>query len=113
MHEYSLAQALLARVEREAQARGASAVRRLSVRIGELAGVERELLETAYRTCRIGTLCEAAELVVKPVSVRWACSTCAQPMASGDVLTCPACGSAARLLEGDEILLERIEMEVA
>ena len=28
-------------------------------------------------------------------------------------LTCPKCGSPARLLEGDEIVLDRIEMEVA
>ena len=64
MHEYSLVRALVARVEREARARDALAVRRLSVRIGELAGVERELFESAYQASREGTLCAAAELVV-------------------------------------------------
>jgi Zn finger protein HypA/HybF involved in hydrogenase expression len=34
-------------------------------------------------------------------------------VAPGDVLTCPDCGSPARLEEGDEIVLDRIEMEVA
>ena len=113
MHEYSLVEALLARVEREAQRRNAVAVRRLSLRIGDLAGVERELFETAYATCREGTACAEAELVVRPVRVRWACSACGKDMASGDVLTCPDCRSPARLVEGDEIVLDRIEMEVA
>lgn len=57
MHEYSLAQALVERVEREALARGATAVYRVTVRIGPLAGVEPELLVTAYGQLRVGTLC--------------------------------------------------------
>ncbi len=113
MHEYSLVRALLARVEREARARNALAVRRLSVRIGALAGVERELFESAYQASREGTLCAAAELVVQPVLARWACSACARPMTAGEVLPCPDCGAPARLLGGDEIVLDRIEMEVA
>jgi hydrogenase nickel incorporation protein HypA/HybF len=113
MHEYSLVNALLARVEREALLRNAVAVRRLSLRIGDLAGVERELFERAYATCREGTVCAEAELVVRPVHVRWACSACGRSLAPGDVLTCPDCRSPARLLEGDEIVLDRIEMEVA
>jgi hydrogenase nickel incorporation protein HypA/HybF len=113
MHEYSLVRSLLARVEREARARDAIAVRRLSVRIGDLAGVERDLFESAYATCREGTVCAGAALVVRPVHVRWACSACARPVASGGVLTCPDCSAPARLLEGDEIVLDQIEMEVS
>jgi hydrogenase nickel incorporation protein HypA/HybF len=113
MHEYSLVQALLARVEREARLRSAVAVRRLSVRIGDLAGVERELFESAYASCREGTICAHAELVVRPVPVRWACSACGRVLALGDALICPACRSPARLVEGDEMVLDRIEMEVA
>jgi hydrogenase nickel incorporation protein HypA/HybF len=113
MHEYSLVQALLARVEREARLRSAVAVRRLSVRIGDLAGVERELFESAYGSCREGTVCANAELVVRPVRVRWACSACGKDLVLGDALTCPECSSPARLMEGDEIVLDRIEMEVA
>jgi hydrogenase nickel incorporation protein HypA/HybF len=113
MHEYSLAQALIARVEREARLRSAVAVRRLRVRIGELAGVERDLFESAYATCREGTVCADAELRVQPVRVRWACSACGRSLGSGGALRCPGCRCPARLLEGDEIVLDRIEMEVA
>ena len=113
MHEYSIVRALLDRVEREARARQATAVHRLQVRIGELSGVEVELLETAYRTFRERSLCAAADLEVVPVTAEWACPRCERPVAAGGFLRCPDCAVPARLVAGDEIILDRIEMEVA
>lgn len=112
MHEYSIVQALLDRVEAEAKARHATAIHRLYVRIGELSGVEASLLASAFQVFREKTLCEGAELEIESVPVRWACRSCAQAIPRGAVLRC-SCGGTARLLEGDEILLSRIEMEVA
>jgi hydrogenase nickel incorporation protein HypA/HybF len=111
MHEYSIVQALLDRVESEARARGATRVHRLSVKIGELSGVEASLLATAYAFFRERTLCEDAPLDIEPVAARWACRSCGGDVPRGGALRC-ACGGDARLLGGDEILLERIEMEV-
>jgi hypothetical protein len=51
------------------------------------------------------------ELRILPA--RWACPGCGLGIARGEVLTCPACGTPARLSAGaDEILLETVEMEV-
>ena len=113
MHEYSIVQALVDRVEREARAHNATAVHRLSVRIGALAGVEADLLASAYDICRTGTLCAGAELAIESVPARWACPDCGREVTAGEVLRCPGCGSPARLASGDEINLDRIEMEVA
>lgn len=113
MHEYSIVQALIGRVEVEARARRAQAVHALTVRLGALSGVEPELLASAYGLCREGTVCGGAELTIERAEARWACPACDWPIAKGDVLRCPGCGVAARLLGGDEIVLERIEMEVA
>ncbi len=112
MHEYSIVRALVKRVEEEARARGAAAVGRVSVRIGELSGVEVELLQTAYLTCRERTLCERAPLDVQVVPAEWICRSCRSTIAPGAALRCGACGGAAELRAGDEILLERIVMEV-
>jgi len=112
VHEYSIIQALLERVEHEAHARGALSVSRLAVRIGELSGVEQRLLETAYETFRERTLCENAALDVTFVPARWGCPACGVDIPSGAVLSCRDCGSAARLVQGEEIMLDRIEMEV-
>jgi hydrogenase nickel incorporation protein HypA/HybF len=112
VHEYSIVQALLARVEEQVRARSAVAVRRLSVRIGELSGVEPHLLASAYEVFRERTVCDGAALDVERVPAVWACSACGAPIARGGPLACRACGAPGRLTQGDEILLARIEMEV-
>jgi len=112
MHEYSLMMALMDRVAEEAAARRALAVHRVRVCLGELSGVEPELLESAFAIVRAGTLCEGAALEIERVAARWACSGCRRPMDAGERLQCPACGAPAALAAGDEILLGQIELEV-
>lgn len=113
MHEYSLVQALVERVEAEAARRGALAVHRLTVRIGELSGVDPELFRTAYDTFREGTLCEHAPLRLERVPATWSCPRCRAAIPRGAVLRCAACGVPARLDEGgDALMLDQIEMEV-
>jgi hydrogenase nickel incorporation protein HypA/HybF len=112
MHEYSLVQSLLRRVEVEARSRNAIAVHCITVRIGPLAGVEHGLFATAYQLCRTGTLCDAAQLVITGEDVAWCCDACGAPIPEGSRLTCPACDWPARLAGGDALVLERIELEV-
>ncbi len=113
MHEYSIVQALVDRVEEISRAHDARSVRSLVVKIGELAGVETELLSTAYDTFRERTCCENAKLQIVPVAARWVCSRCGREVPRAGIRRCGECGAPARLAEGDEIVLERIEMEVA
>ncbi|HVD93482.1 MAG TPA: hydrogenase maturation nickel metallochaperone HypA [Vicinamibacterales bacterium] len=113
MHEYSIVQALYDSVMTQAAARGALSVHGVSVRIGELSGVDPGLLDTAWRTFRVHTMCESAPMEVAVVPAKWACRDCAAEVARGRILRCPACGGSVRLTQGDEILLERIVMEVA
>jgi hydrogenase nickel incorporation protein HypA/HybF len=112
MHEYSVVQALIERVESEARARDASTVHRVSVRVGEASGVDVGLFEAAYATFRERTLCAHAELSVSVVPVRWGCERCGAAAIPGQVLKCATCDGLLRLVEGDELVLDRIEMEV-
>jgi hydrogenase nickel incorporation protein HypA/HybF len=112
MHEYSIVQALVDRVGAEVKAHGARSVQSVSIRIGELSGVDPDLFTTAYNTFRERTICDGAELYLTIVPARWMCERCGQRIAQGGVLRCDICGSGARLAEGDEIMLDRIEMEV-
>jgi hydrogenase nickel incorporation protein HypA/HybF len=112
MHEYSIVQALVDRVDAETKAHGATSVQRVSITIGELSGVDPDLFTTAYNTFRERTICEDAELYLTIVPALWMCERCGQRIARGAVLRCDICGSPARLAEGDEITLDRIEMEV-
>jgi hydrogenase nickel incorporation protein HypA/HybF len=111
MHEYSIVASLIDRVQQEAAAHGGTRVHRLHVKIGELAGVELDLLKTAFDTFRERTICDGAELAIEPVAATWGCTTCNRNVAKGAILRCDACGRPARLIQGDEIVLERIEME--
>jgi hydrogenase nickel incorporation protein HypA/HybF len=112
LHEYSIVASLLGRVEETLQSYKVTSVRRLHLRIGELSGIEPELLRTAYDMCRVGTPCEQADLEVHAVAARWVCRNCNAEPARGGRLACPSCGGRVALAEGDEIVLDRIELEV-
>ena len=111
MHEYSLVASMVERVEQEARSRQAVAVHRLVVSIGAVCGVEPELFASAFTLVRQGLL-ENARLDIRRCEAEWACPRCQTAIAAGGELRCSACGCPARLLRGDEILLEQIEMEV-
>jgi len=112
MHEWSIVEALLREVERHAHAHGARSVRRLHVRVGELAGVEIPLLESAYAAFRERSCCERAALEVEAVPARWQCPRCARELTPGARLRCDRCGGPPQLASGDEIVLARIELEL-
>jgi hydrogenase nickel incorporation protein HypA/HybF len=113
MHEYSLVEALVRRVEEEARKRNATRIHGLRVTIGEMAGVDPELFHTAYETFRAGTLCEGAPLTVVRHAAAWACSGCGRPIARGEPLRCSGCGAPAKLdARSDGLLLDSIDMEV-
>jgi len=81
MHEYSIVQALYEKVAAHAAAQRATGVHEVIVRIGELSGVDAELLATAWTTFNVRTMCEATPLRIARTP-------------------------------GDDIVLERIVMEV-
>lgn len=112
MHEYSIVQAILARVRETARERGATGVTSVTVRVGEAAGVEVELLRTAWEAFRGAGGVGEPRLRVLGSAVRWACRSCDVAIDAGGPLRCARCGYTARLVAGDEILLERVELEM-
>ena len=67
MHEYSLVQAMFDQIGGIVVAKGAVAVRRVRVTIGDAAGVEPALFETAYGVYRVRTFCADAPLEIARV----------------------------------------------
>ena len=116
MHEYSIIQSLVESVAAAVGDRAggrAAAVHRVDIAIGDLSGVVCALLATAFENFRDGTVCERASLTIDRVPARWECSRCHGEVARGGFLRCPLCDAPARLAAGDEIVLQRIELEVA
>lgn len=112
MHEYSVVGALVQSVEAAMGGRDA-VVRRVRVAIGEQSAVDCGLLQTAFEVFREGTVCAEAELVIDRIPARWECPSCTVVIPRGAFLRCPTCNEPARLAAGDEIVLQRVEMEVA
>ncbi len=112
MHEYSIVGALLERVEAEARRHREAVVLGIRVRVGELAGVDAELLKSAWSLFREGTPCARAELDLASEPARWECPRCDAAIERGAPLRCDRCEAPARLASGDALVLERIEMEV-
>ena len=111
MHEYSIVQSLVDSVA--AAVPPGATVHRIDVTIGEIAGVDCALLATAYEVFRAGTLCERASMTIERIPARWECPRCNGAIARGAFLRCTLCDEPARLAAGDEIVLQRIELEVA
>ena len=112
MHEYSIVSALVDQVEAQAAAHPGAKVRTVLVAIGAQAGVEAELLAAAFEAFRGGTVCADAVLEIVPRPARWVCPTCKTELPRGARPRCVPCASAATMVSGDEILLQRIELEL-
>ena len=112
MHEYSIVQSLVDSVTAAVGARDAT-VHEVQIAIGEMAGVDCGLLTTAYEVFRAGTLCEHAALRIDRIPARWECPRCHVVLVRGAFLRCRDCNEPAQLASGDEIILQRIELEVA
>lgn len=116
MHEYSIIQSLVDSVESavlRANAAGKKSVHRIEVQIGEVSGVDCGLLATAFEVFRAGTICERAEMRIERTPALWQCPKCSAAIEKGSMLRCRNCNEPAHLATGDEIILKRIELEVA
>lgn len=113
MHELSICQALLEQVERIARAQHARRVLSVTVRVGPLAGVEPQLLASAYPLAVTGSLASGSELIVQRVPLRVRCLECgAESDASATRLFCGVCGlERVEMVSGDELLLASLDLE--
>lgn len=115
MHELAVCQALIEQVERVARDNAAHRILSITVSVGPLSGIEAKLLEHAYPLAAAGTVAEEAKLVVVTVPVRVRCRTCkAETEAASNRLLCGSCNDwHVDVIAGEEMLLQRVEIETA
>jgi hydrogenase nickel incorporation protein HypA/HybF len=113
MHELSVCQSLLNQVNNIAAEHHATAIEKIFLQVGPLSGVEPELLQSAFPIARAGSIAAEAELVIQQMPIQVRCKTChAETTAKANRLLCGECGDwQTELLSGDELLLERVEMQ--
>lgn len=115
MHELSVCLSLLEQVGIIAAQKESTRVTRIEVRVGPLSGVEVELLRNAWPMASAGTIAVDAELVIEAADVVVRCSICdAESPARPNRLVCGQCGDfRTNLVSGDEMILQRVELEQA
>jgi hydrogenase nickel incorporation protein HypA/HybF len=113
MHELAICQALIDQVETIVRVRRARRALSIVVRVGPLAGVEPELLRSAYPLASAGTLAADATLVLEQSSVCVRCLECnAESEVESNRLVCPLCGQwHTKVVTGEELLLMSVELE--
>ena len=113
MHELSIATRIVEMVREHVAGAGGGEVRRVTLRIGRLAGVHEDPLRFSFDLVREGTPLAAAELAVINVPVSIWCPTCAAEVELPGVqsFACPACGTrSGDIRAGLELDLESIEL---
>jgi hydrogenase nickel incorporation protein HypA/HybF len=111
MHELSIAQDLLARVEESVDSPQAR-VLRVTVDIGSAAGIVAQSLRFAFEVIARGTRAEGAELRIVVLPARSRCLECGILFEfDGLIGECPACGRlGGDLVSGNEMILRSIEV---
>ncbi|MDD8031814.1 MAG: hydrogenase maturation nickel metallochaperone HypA [Acidobacteriota bacterium] len=118
MHELSLVADLFTIIEEQASRAGAKRVTKVSVSVGELAGVVPELFRSAFQSYKKGTIADKARLQLKMVKIKFKCRNCGHELTTRNIMdesfsyVCPACGSKdMELIAGRDLYLEKLEIE--
>lgn len=113
MHEAGIAGDLIQTAEQHLQRTPHGPVRRLLVRIGELAGVNPDSLEFAFECLSRGTAVEGARLQIERVPLTVACDACGLSTPVVDcVFRCGDCGAdTVRVATGRELEFVSIDVD--
>jgi hydrogenase nickel incorporation protein HypA/HybF len=113
MHELSIANSVLDAVRAEMQRRPGARLRKVGLRVGELAGVDPEALSFSFQVLVQGTELEPATLEIEARPRRQRCHACGLEFVVRDYNTaCPGCGAArTQCIGGDELELAYLELE--
>jgi len=114
MHEMSIVANLLDILKEEATKAGARRITGIRLRVGKLSGFEPDHLRFAFELASKGTIAEGASISLEEVDAEVKCKRCAEVSEADDlIVSCPVCGSPdVERTSGNELLLERIEVEV-
>lgn len=86
-------------------------ITKLHIAMGEMAELQRDLIQSHWNELSKGTLAEQAQLHFRLITAEVQCMACFQKYhPEGGEIHCPYCGSfGAKILSGEEFYLEAIE----
>ena len=112
MHELSLMEEVRLQALAAAAAEGASRITAITLRVGDLAGVEQDALRFAFPVVMQGSIAEGAELLLEREVALCHCEPCNAPFeAHLGCCDCPRCGTLSRRpISGRDLRLVALEV---
>ncbi len=112
MHELSIAQAVVERVENLRNERHSSRVSRVVLQVGSLAGIDCTALRQALPLVVENTALRKTEWKIVPVAAKIHCSACGcESQPENCFAVCAHCESAdVRIIQGRELLIETVTL---
>ncbi len=113
MHELSIAMSVLEASQRELERHSGAQLRKIHIRVGELAAVDPEALRFSFEAITRETDWAGVELDVDYIARTNQCLDCSAqfPVRDGE-FKCPECGSeCTSFLRGDELEIASLELE--
>jgi hydrogenase nickel incorporation protein HypA/HybF len=113
MHELAVTESLLNTASEYASKNNAQRVISLDITIGDLSSIVGDSVQFYWDIISEGTICANSILVFNRIAAKFLCQACKNEFnIQGELLPCPICGSMdLKTIQGDEFLLESIEIE--
>ena len=109
MHELAITQNIVTVVVNACPNRP---IKVITLKIGELSGVQQEAIRFCFHIVSKGTMAEGARIDIVPVPALLQCRKCSLEFRLNDKWTCPSCASiGGDVLRGKEFFIESIEVE--
>ena len=113
MHELSIAVSMVDHILEESAARGGLAVEAVHLRLGALAGVDKDALLFSYEVACDGTALAGSRLEIEMVPLRMYCEACQAERVPDSIyqLACPVCHTPTQtVLQGRELEVAALEV---
>ncbi len=111
MHEVSIMMSIMDIAFKTAKEESATRINKISLQIGEKAGVVVDSLEFAFEMVTKNTIAEKASLEIETVPLKGECLVCGLQFVGSDFLICTQCGNFAKAISGQELNIQSIEVE--
>lgn len=113
MHELTICQALIDQLSLIAEKHVGKQIVEVNLKIGPLSGVVPNLLIDAFSIASQGSCAKQAKLNISKSDIVVRCKRCqSKSRVNMNKLVCHQCGDwQTELISGDEMLLERVELE--
>ncbi|MBT4287053.1 MAG: hydrogenase maturation nickel metallochaperone HypA [Deltaproteobacteria bacterium] len=111
MHEVSIMMSIIDTALDVAKQNDAQKITKITVEIGEKAGVVKDALEFAFETVTKETIATQANFEIITIPFKGQCISCDHIFTGDNYLVCDKCGNLGKMITGNELRIKSIEVD--